>query len=488
MTSPTGNSIIDSILWGGSSWDGNRITYFFSERFFDWSNKEKDAYRTALKAWSNVADIEFVEVSRRSEANFVEHVVNNRFFGEPGVNGSHDTPDDADSQGGRAKGYYNYEEYGAPAGQSYVTRALEPGGFAYSVMLHEVGHGLGLAHPHDRGGGSNKMPGVSRTFGDYGDNDLNQGLYTIMSYNDGWDDVQSPYDNKRLSYGYSKGPGALDIAAIQHLYGANLNHKSGDSTYEIIEKGSWMSIWDTGGTDTIKYAGDGDVVINLNSATLDNSPTGGGMPSYTKNGHGKKYYGGFTIAGDFTDALPDEGAETGVIIENARGKAGDDKLVGNGVDNVLEGRGGKDSLAGNEGSDTLIGGYGKDKLNGQKGKDEIIGGPGQDTLRGGANKDNFVFVSHVDSRRGPLNRDTIEDFQKNLDQIDLSQVDARAGPGNQAFTFIGTSDYSGSSGELRFEKMTNGTLIQADRNGDGQVDMAIVLDGRMTLQASDFIL
>ena len=35
---------------------------------------------------------------------------------------------------------------------------LERGGFGYVTIVHELGHGLGLAHPHDTGGGSTVLP------------------------------------------------------------------------------------------------------------------------------------------------------------------------------------------------------------------------------------------------------------------------------------------------------------------------------------------
>ena len=37
--------------------------------------------------------------------------------------------------------------------------------------MHEVLHGLGLAHPHDTGGTSTVMQGVRSDFDDYGDDE-----------------------------------------------------------------------------------------------------------------------------------------------------------------------------------------------------------------------------------------------------------------------------------------------------------------------------
>jgi serralysin len=56
-------------------------------------------------------------------------------------------------------------------------------------------------------------------------------------------------------------------------------------------------IWDAGGTDTIAYNGIHDVIINLNAATLQNAPGGGGFVSYATGP-----VGGFSIHSAFTIA------------------------------------------------------------------------------------------------------------------------------------------------------------------------------------------
>ena len=99
--------------------------------------------------------------------------------------------------------------------------------------MHELGHGLGLAHPHDNGGGSTIWPGVTGPFNSYGTNNLNQGIFTVMSYNDGWDQVQDPLGIGLTTYGFVGGPMAFDIAAIQYLYGANMSYHTGGDTYTL---------------------------------------------------------------------------------------------------------------------------------------------------------------------------------------------------------------------------------------------------------------
>lgn len=63
------------------------------------------------------------------------------------------------------------------------------------------------------------MPGMSEPFDDYGDDNLNQTVHTVMSYNRGFA-RQDPVGAYYAEVGYAAGPSPLDIAAIQFLYGA----------------------------------------------------------------------------------------------------------------------------------------------------------------------------------------------------------------------------------------------------------------------------
>jgi Ca2+-binding RTX toxin-like protein len=193
---------------------------------------------------------------------------------------------------------------------------------------------------------------------------------------------------------------AFDIAAIQTLYGANTTTNSGDNTYTLSDPGSpdgqsWQCIWDTGGTDQIVYDGTANAVIDLRPATLDDSPTGGGMGSYTWNNTAVSRGG--TIAGDIMNVLPDQGGVKGVVIENAHGGSGNDLITGNDADNVLEGNAGDDVISALAGNDI------------------INGGPGNDTLTGGAGNDVFIFEPGS-------GHDTITDFTVGQDFLDVSEL------------------------------------------------------------------
>ena len=54
-------------------------------------------------------------------------------------------------------GVFNYGAEGWAEG-------LPRGGSTFLELLHQIGHGLGLAHPYDNGGGSAFLPGSDRSW------------------------------------------------------------------------------------------------------------------------------------------------------------------------------------------------------------------------------------------------------------------------------------------------------------------------------------
>jgi Ca2+-binding RTX toxin-like protein len=125
--------------------------------------------------------------------------------------------------------------------------------------------------------------------------------------------------------------------------------------------------------------------------------------------------------------------------------------------------------------------------------DTLYGGLGADLLTGNAGNDVFRYDSHTESTA--TSRDHILDLTTG-DKIDLSRVDANSlTAGNQAFSFIGSGAFTGtgaaSAGQLRAQFVSgNDWLIQGDRNGDGVVDMEILVTtgDAHTIIASDFFL
>ncbi|KCV81008.1 serralysin [Actibacterium atlanticum] len=337
----------DAIDWGGAmvdtgvfNEDGDMvIEYYFAPgegRFQfvfprqEWTEYEKQQAELAFDTFEAIMNVEFVEVQNEADAEFVLNKINSfgTFLGvmtPPGEFG--------EGQGGFAGDGTGWD----------TTGGLEQGGFGFITLIHELGHGLGLAHPHDNGGGSPVLPGVSNS-GDTGFLDLNQGVYTMMSYIDGWathpDGQLSPAQT--VNYGYQGTPMAVDVAALQEKYGANMDYATGNDVYILPDSNEagtfWVCIWDAGGIDEIRHDGTDAAVIDLRAATLELEEGGGGWISWVD-----EVYGGFTIA-------------NGVVIENATGGSGNDALIGNSADNVLTGNGGDDTFIFTEdggGYDTL---------------------------------------------------------------------------------------------------------------------------------------
>ena len=99
---------------------------------------------------------------------------------------------------------------------------LDEGAFMYETMIHEWGHGFGLAHPHDAGSDSTIMPGILarnkfyyQSIGGYIQNNI---FNTIMSYND----VQFFLPGNNAIYtndwGYPETIMPLDSLALRWLY------------------------------------------------------------------------------------------------------------------------------------------------------------------------------------------------------------------------------------------------------------------------------
>ncbi len=334
-----------------------------------WTAFEQQQAELAFELFESVANVTFNVVTDPTQADFfmVESTHPDSDLGYWGVGGGSVTLNGAS---------YALDGWGVfyGSGTGWTTTGLEQGGFGFITLIHEIGHGMGLAHPHDTGGGSTIMPGVVDRFNDTGLFDLNQGIYTTMTYIDGW--VTAPHGaTPSLDYGFQGTPMAFDIAVLQAAYGANMSHNTGNDSYILPTTNGpgtfYSAIWDAGGTDTIVHTGSAAAVIDLRAAPLTYAVNGGGYVSYVAGIHG-----GFTIA-------------AGALIENASGGSGNDTITGNDAANLLEGNGGADSIEGGAGNDTLNGGAGSDTLIGAQGFDVLSGGGDNDYLDGGAQADNL---------------------------------------------------------------------------------------------------
>jgi Ca2+-binding RTX toxin-like protein len=151
------------------------------------------------------------------------------------------------------------------------------------------------------------------------------------------------------------------------------------------------------------------------------------------------------------------------------------------------------ALTGNGLANTIVGSAHADRLSGGGGNDILVGGAGPDSIAGGAGADTFRFLGG-DLTVG-FSSDRVEDFISGTDKIDLSGIDANgAAGGDQTFRFIGDAAFSGAAGELRYQVIeagiffSDGTLLEADTNGDGQADLHLFLYQGGIPATADFML
>lgn len=168
--------------------------------------------------------------------------------------------------------------------------------------------------------------------------------------------------------------------------------------------------------------------------------------------------------------------------------------TGNAVANTLLGNGGSNRLMGAGGNDFLNGGLGNDDLRGGADNDRLLGGKGRDMLRGEDGRDLFDFNSVKETGKTASSRDRILDFKRGTDDVDLAGIDARSGGTDNAFRFIGTKSFSGTSGQLRYFKenlsgtANDRTIVEGDIDGNRVADFQIELKGLFSLTSSDFVL
>ena len=175
-----------------------------------------------------------------------------------------------------------------------------------------------------------------------------------------------------------------------------------------------------------------------------------------------------------------------VFAQTLTGSDGADSLSGGGAADYILGLLGSDALRGRNGNDVMCGGGGSDELIGGGGNDLLIGGLGADLMTGGTGNDVFAYKEVSESSVGS-GRDRITDFTQGQDKIDLSRIDAIAGGGNDAFTFIGMKAFS-AAGQLRQVDLgRSGIMVEGDVNGDGKADFQIAIQiPKLILTANDF--
>ncbi|MBL0373889.1 M10 family metallopeptidase C-terminal domain-containing protein [Rhizobium sp. KVB221] len=264
-----------------------------------------------------------------------------------------------------------------------------PGTYAWMAHIHELGHAVGLSHAHDAG---TDIPGFELAIPRHRDSME----FSVMTYRSYVGDVVG-FTNGQ--YDFPQTLMMLDIAALQHLYGANYSTYATDTVYTWssttgemsingIGQGApgggiggdansvFLTVWDGGGVDTYDFSN------YTENALIDLAPGGWSWTSYEQLawlGHGAFAAGNVFNALLFKDDLRS-------IIENASGGSGNDEIHGNQVANTLWGNDGHDILVGKKGNDKLYGGDGNDILyGGFRQSEATYSGSGLYTNAAGAN-------------------------------------------------------------------------------------------------------
>lgn len=263
------------------------------------TSQDQANFDQALQRWANVANLNFVKVAESPNE-----------VGDIRVAYSQD-PDEftlawsylpgrsvrAGDIWANTSGLLNFQDW-------------NPGTISFEALLHEIGHVLGLKHPFfdpDNTTAATLPP------------ELDDTMHTVMSYT-----YTTPAGDEGNEYSFHPTtPMILDIAAIQYLYGANMQYHSGNDVYAFNETTSFHeTIWDAGGIDTIQFTGSMPNAIDLNP----NAASFIGTPVYVQSN-------GVNVG----SSIPNVWIAGGVTIENVIAGQGNDFLIGNTSSNSLDG-------------------------------------------------------------------------------------------------------------------------------------------------------
>ncbi len=544
----TGNRNIDATLIG-SKWGTLNLTYSFPTSGSNYNGSGYDTNGVSLyhidlgTQQQAAARASFAQLSAATGLTFKEITDTDTVHANIRISQS------ADNDVGSAYGNFPSDTRGL-SGDIWFGRTNQPyydlafkGTWGYATMMHEIGHTMGLKHGHQDYTNSD----LSFYFGGtprYGTQSLTPDrdgqAWSLMTY------TPAPFTNSNFAGEKANQPQTYmqyDLAALQYLYGANYTTNAGDSVYTFsqttgemfingVGQGApsgnkiFLTVWDGGGNDTI------DASNYSNGITVDLRPGEFSTFDQSQLANNLAYQGLTNLApGNIAMSLLYNN-DTRSLIENVKGGAGNDVLVGNVANNILDGGAGSDAviftntngvtvtlndtgadvivshdgetdtlrsienIGGTIGNDTLTGNSQDNILSGgASGADTLIGGAGNDRLIGGGFTVTTSFV--VTPESAPSKADITKPQTANngsiataVDTAGAYDIDANANITNSTTIPHATINATAAGGALEYYRLdvtAAGAQAIFDIDGTGSLDDSIIelVDSAGTLLANN---